>query len=121
MKRSLLIALTLTVSFMLTACGGNSYDDEIESVIEIENEDLEKDSVETDIDTLERNDIEEVNVYNDGEYIELLYVIRGNSDTASPVYKYDKDISEYIRYTDGDFSPDEIDDLEADYTENNED
>jgi|SRR5699024_7644093 len=121
MKRSLLIALALTVSFMLTACGGNSYDDEIDSVIELENEELEKASVETDVDTLERNDLEEANVFNDGEYIELIYVTRGNSDTSSPVYKYDEDVSEYVRYNNGDFYADEIDDLEADYTENNED
>src|SRR5699024_12551939 len=86
-----------------------------------ENEELEKDSVDTDLDSLSRDDLEKVNVYNEGEYIELLYVIRGSSDTTNPVYKYDEDTSEYVRYNNGDFMADEIDGLEADYSEPEDD
>lgn len=119
MKRLWFIVLPLMVSLAMTACG-NSYDDDIDSVVDLESEELEKDSVKTDLDKLERDELEEVNIYNDGEYIELLYVVRGDSDTTNPVYKYDEDSDEYVRYSNGDFNKSEIDDLEADYTENND-
>lgn len=120
MKRLWVLALVLTVSLVFTACG-DSYDENIDSVVNLENEELEKDSVDTDLDSLSRDDLEKVNVYNEGEYIELLYVIRGSSDTTNPVYKYDEDTSEYVRYNNGDFMADEIDGLEADYSEPEDD
>lgn len=107
------IAASMT---MLAACG-NPYDDGIDQVIQLENENLDKPSTETDIDTLERDDAQ-IWGYNDGEYIELQYVIRGELDTNNPVYKYNQEEEEYERYTEGDFSSSEIDNLEPDYTEN---
>src|SRR5699024_11124205 len=98
MKRLWFIVLPLMVSLAMTACG-NSYDDDIDSVVDLESEELEKDSVKTHLDKVERDELEVVNIYNDGEYIELLYVVRGHSDTSNPVYNCDKDRDEYVSYS----------------------
>jgi|SRR5699024_8884393 len=116
MKRFFIILFILAISFMLMACS-NSYDDEIENVISLENEELEDPSVKTDIDTLKRDNTS-IWVYEDANYIELEYVIRGQSETANPVYKYDNESDTYVNSIDGEFSSEEIEDQEADYTEN---
>lgn len=104
---------------LLTACG-SPYDDEIDEVIKEENDELDDPAVKTDIDTLERED-SKIWVYEDGEYIELEYNIRGKRETATPVYKYNNQEEIYEDYTKGDFNKSDIDGLEADYTENVDD
>lgn len=113
-----LLGMAVSIA-LLTACG-SSYDSEIDEVIEAENEQLDKPSTEADISTLEREDAK-IWVYEDGEYIQIAYVIRGTKEINDPVYKYDGEKKQYVRYTDGDFSSGEVDDLEADYTENVDD
>lgn len=105
----------------LTACG-SPYDDEIDQVIQLENKNLDKPSTETDIDTLKRDDTQ-IWVYNDGEYIKILYVIRDDIETTDSVYRFDDDKNEYIRYSDDEsnFFKSDVDDLEPDYTENVDD
>lgn len=116
MKKSIMFVICLSI-FMLSACG-DDYDDEIDEVIKLENEQLNEPSMETDIDKLNREDTQ-IWVYDDGKYIEIEYVIRGRTDTTSPVYKHSDD--KYVRHSNGDFRKGEIDDLETDYTENVDD
>lgn len=119
MKRFFILGIASVSLLALTACG-SPYDDDIDEVMKLENENLDKPSTETDIDTLERDDTQ-IWVYEDGEYIELEYVIRGKLETSNPVYKYNDNEDRYEDSTDGDFYSDEVDDLEADYTENVDD
>jgi len=119
MKRFFILGIASVSLLALTACG-SPYDDDIDEVMKLENENLDKPSTETDIDTLERDDTQ-IKVYEDGEYIELEYVIRGDREMNDPLYKYNDEKDQYESYRDGDFYSDEVDDLEADYTENVDD
>jgi len=120
MKNLIRLCCVAAVSIgLLTACGG-PYDDEIDDVIQTENEELDKPSTKTDLKTLKREN-SKIWVFEDGKYIQIEYVIRGNREINDPVYKYNEQNDQYVRYTDGDFNSSEIDDLEADYTENVDD
>lgn len=119
MKRMAVLGVVAVTLIVLTSCG-NPYDDDIDQVIELENEELDKPSTETDINTLDRDNTQ-IWVYEDGEYIELEYVIRGELETSNPVYKYNDEKDQYENSKDGDFYSDEVDDLEGDYTENVDD
>lgn len=117
MKKLVRLCGIAAVSIGLLAACGNPYDDEIDEVIQSENEELNDPAVKTDLNTLDREN-SKIWVYEDGKYIELDYVTRGERETATPVYKFDEEKEQYIRHSDGDFNKSDIDGLEADYTEN---
>lgn len=114
MKKAVLFVLVISI-FILSACE-NKYDDEIGEVIKSENEELDKDSVETDLNNLERDDTQ-IWVFDDGEYIKIQYEIRKN-DEIDTLYKYDNKKDQYVDYRDGDFHYSDVDDKKPVYTEN---
>ncbi|MFE7083400.1 cystatin-like fold lipoprotein [Priestia megaterium] len=63
----------------------NEYDDAINQVIKLKNEELQRPGVEKDIDKLKRN-ATKIEVFNEGKYIRLTFEIRKN-EFAKPVFE----------------------------------
>ncbi|WP_337969864.1 cystatin-like fold lipoprotein [Virgibacillus salexigens] len=72
----------------LSACsndGNSEYDEAIDKVIELQNESLDRGGVETDIDTLKREDTK-IKVFDEGKYIQIFFNIRKN-DEVNKLYE----------------------------------
>ncbi|NPC90850.1 cystatin-like fold lipoprotein [Bacillus sp. WMMC1349] len=112
MKKLIGSFVLIAVIAGITGCGGDKekYDEEINQVISLQNERLQKPGVVKDIDRLKRENTE-IRVYQDGKYISLYFEIR-KGDPIKMTYKKQKS-GEYDLYPNGD------DDLgEPVYTEN---
>lgn len=93
MKTKFLIILS-TLIIMLTGCKSEKeekkekYDSSINQVVTLENKRLQKEKILTDTDILKREDIG-IAVYQNGDFIELIYELKPNKQTES-LYKKDK-------------------------------
>jgi hypothetical protein len=65
----------------------NKYDDEINQVIKLENEELQAPGVEKDIENIKRKNTK-IEVFEKGKYIRLTYEIR-KGEFTKPVYELD--------------------------------
>ncbi|MDM5197037.1 cystatin-like fold lipoprotein [Fictibacillus enclensis] len=81
MKR-IFIFLNLIIIVVLSACGGNKYDEAIDNVINLEKKDREKDGLDAKEIT---RDNAIIRVYSGGKYIQVAYNI---DETDSKLYYY---------------------------------
>ncbi|KFI04996.1 hypothetical protein JN25_00440 [Bacillus sp. BSC154] len=81
--KNLFIFLSLTMMFVLTACGGNKYDDAIDDVI---NQYKEYKGDDTRINVSRDNSI--VRVYDGGKYIQFAFYMPNNSSRELTTFKY---------------------------------
>ncbi|MCY8057820.1 DUF4467 domain-containing protein [Bacillus spizizenii] len=81
--KNLFIFLSLTMMFVLTACGGNKYDDAIDDVI---NQYKEYKGDDTRINVSRDNSI--VRVYDGGKYIQFAFYMPDNSSRELTTFKY---------------------------------
>lgn len=107
-----LISLIIATSIVLIACSQN-YDEEIQEVIDLRNEDLKEYNMNFNIDKVTKKN-SCFKVYNDGEYIAMFVPL--HSDDEKEEYIYQKQGSSYELYSDSDTSS--ILDQEPDYTLN---
>lgn len=96
---------------VLAGCG-NSYEEQIDEVLEQENASLQEPGVEKDIDGVTR-DTTVIDVYQDGDYILLTYEIR-DGDEISSLYERQGEEYEDIAYANN--NEDMIQSLEPEYT-----
>ncbi|WGD70210.2 hypothetical protein P5658_25725 (plasmid) [Bacillus subtilis] len=94
MKTKFLFIILSTLIIMLTGCKSEKeekkekYDSSINQVVTLENKRLQKEKILTDTDILKREDIG-IAVYQNGDFIELIYELKPNKQTES-LYKKDK-------------------------------
>lgn len=110
MKKVVLVIGIISI-FLLVACGDSKYDEAINQVIQLENENLDRPGVEKQFDELKRENTK-IAVYEDGEFIKITYEIR-SEDNSTWIYEKD-DKGKYTRYGD----KEDIEKMEPDYTEN---
>ncbi|WP_415859167.1 cystatin-like fold lipoprotein [Bacillus halotolerans] len=86
--KNLFIFFSLMMMFVLTACGGNKYDDAINDVINLEKKTRKE--MGSDSDEYKRNNAL-IRVYNDGKYIQLaFYQPEGDSHELTTFSYYEK-------------------------------
>lgn len=94
MKTKFLFIILSTLIIILTGCKSEKeekkekYDSSINQVVTLENKRLQKEKILTDTDILKREDIG-IAVYQNGDFIELIYELKPNKQTES-LYKKDK-------------------------------
>ena len=86
MMRQVVAGAALGSMLFVAGCG-SGYDDDIDQVIEMENEQLRESTNENNISSIDREEAG-VEVYEEGEYIRLTYDIRPN-DTIKKAYQRD--------------------------------
>lgn len=85
----------------LSACSNESeYDEAIDEVIKLQNESLDKPGVQTDVDTLKREDTK-IKVFNDGEYIQIFFDIRKNDEVEKLYLKNDDSYKQVVEDMEG--------------------
>ncbi|GGJ77967.1 cystatin-like fold lipoprotein [Virgibacillus salexigens] len=96
MKKFMFILGIGSLCFLfLSACTGEGeYDEAIDEVIKMQNEELDREGVKTDIDTLKREDTK-IKVFNDGEYIQIFYEIREGNE-VDKLFKKENSSYEYV-------------------------
>nr|WP_021038261.1 cystatin-like fold lipoprotein [Bacillaceae bacterium JMAK1]AGQ45428.1 Putative lipoprotein [Bacillaceae bacterium JMAK1] len=109
MKKFTLTALGL---LLLTACGGGSYDDLIDSVLEYENDAISQPDVVKDIDEVNRENTD-IKVYDDGQFVEIEYQIREDF-TANRIYEITEEGGDAVYNRNGNLE--DIQDPEPNYT-----
>lgn len=80
--KRIFIFLNLIIIVVLSACGGNKYDEAIDNVINLEKKDREKDGLDAKEIT---RDNAIIRVYSGGKYIQVAYNI---DETDSKLYYY---------------------------------
>ncbi|MED0870028.1 cystatin-like fold lipoprotein [Bacillus spizizenii] len=86
--KNLFIFFSLLMMFVLTACGGNKYEDAINDVINLEKKTREE--MGSDSDKYKRNNAL-IRVYNNGKYIQLaFYQPEGDSRELTTFSYYEK-------------------------------
>ncbi|MDA1478028.1 cystatin-like fold lipoprotein [Bacillus changyiensis] len=86
MKR-IFIFLSIIMIFVLAGCGGNKYDDAIDSTINQYKEHLKKEGL-TYSDVKRNNAI--VRVFDEGKYIQFAFYLKDHSRKLSPYIYYEK-------------------------------
>ncbi|MCY8127276.1 DUF4467 domain-containing protein [Bacillus spizizenii] len=95
--KNLFISLSLIMMFVLTACGGNKYDDAIDDVISQYKEEREVNNPNYEI----TRDNALVKVFDGGKYIQVaFYTPKDSNDELSSFSYYEKQGDEYIRLED---------------------
>jgi len=107
-----ILGLTMAMSLILIACS-QKYDEDIQKVIDLRNEDLKEYNVNFNIDKVTKKN-SCFKVYNDGEYIAMFVPL--HSDDEKEEYIYKKQGSSYELYSDSDYES--ILEQEPDYTLN---
>ncbi|MCY7901552.1 DUF4467 domain-containing protein [Bacillus inaquosorum] len=86
--KNLFILLSLMLMFVLTACGGNKYDDAINEVIDLDKKSAKESGADTSIYTRENALIR---VYDGGKYIQVaFYLPEDHSRELSPYDYFEK-------------------------------
>ncbi|WP_412095934.1 cystatin-like fold lipoprotein [Bacillus inaquosorum] len=86
--KNLFIFLSLMMMFVLTACGGNKYDDAINEVIDLDKKGAKESGADTSIYTRENALIR---VYDGGKYIQVaFYLPEDHSRELSPYDYFEK-------------------------------
>ncbi|WP_407711686.1 cystatin-like fold lipoprotein [Bacillus inaquosorum] len=86
--KNLFIFLSLMMMFVLTACGGNKYDDAINEVIDLDKKSAKESGADTSIYTRENALIR---VYDGGKYIQVaFYLPEDHSRELSPYDYFEK-------------------------------
>ncbi|USP95500.1 DUF4467 domain-containing protein [Bacillus vallismortis] len=95
--KNLFIFLSLIMMFVLTACGGNKYDESIDDVISQYKEEREVNNPNYEI----ARDNALVKVFEGGKYIQVaFYTPKDSNDELSSFSYYEKQGDEYIRLKD---------------------
>lgn len=81
------IFLSLIVIFVLSACGGNKYDETIDKVINQEIKDTKEDGMSTEGLT---RDNAIIRVYDGGKYIQFAFYMDDQDRELTPYYYYEK-------------------------------
>jgi len=91
--KNLFIFLSLMMMFVLTACGGNKYDDAINEVIDLDKKSAKESGADTSIYTRENALIR---VYDGGKYIQVaFYLPEDHSRELSPYDYFEKQGDKY--------------------------
>ncbi|HLQ98695.1 MAG TPA: cystatin-like fold lipoprotein [Candidatus Dormibacteraeota bacterium] len=86
----------------LCACSGQSsgYDEAIDEVIALQNESLDRGGVQTNINTLKRENTQ-IKVFDDGKYIQISFNIRKNDEVDKLYEKVDGSYDQVVEDMEG--------------------
>lgn len=93
MKKLIIIPLLL-LAFLLSACGGSDYDEEIDAAIAADNEHISKPGIDKDIDSISRENVG-IEVYDDGAIVSLTYELREGNEVTHNWLQQDDGTWEY--------------------------